>query len=186
MRKFLLLAAGGLLLAGVGAAWSSQGNGDPLDWVSGGGTFGPGCFDGPDNLCFGARRDLSIDAHGGPHGQNATGTSYYGRNETGAATARARDVLCMRVEGNVAVIGGTYLQSTAQGDELFGWAMRVEDNGPPGPGPRDRSGPTFVDPLANWPAGFPKVCPALDEAYFEEVGYLPLHSGDLIVHDGIG
>ena len=185
MRTLLLMLAAGALAA-AGAAWSSQGKGDPLDYVAGGGTFGPGCFDGPDSLCFGARRDLSVDAHGGPKSQNATGISYYGRNEANAATATRRDVLCMRVDGNVAVVGGTYLQPTAGGDEVWGWAMRLEDNGPPGPGPDDRSSPTFIDALASWNEGFPQVCPALDASFFEEVGYLPLHGGDLVVHDGNG
>lgn len=187
MRRTLIVLAAAALFVGAGAAWSSQGSGDPLDAVAGGGTFGPGCWDGPnpDPPCFGTRRDFSIDAHGGPKGQNATGFQYYGRQD-GAGAAPRRDVQCMRVAGNVAVVGGTYIQSTANGDELWGWAMRLEDNGPPGPGPDDRSSATFVDALGNWPEDFPQVCPAIDESYFVANGYQPLHSGDIVVHDGNG
>lgn len=180
MRRFLLLGAVAALLTGAGVASSSQGNVEPLDYVAGGGGFPPGCFDGPDVFCIGARRDFSIDAHSGPKGQNATGVSFFSGPTT---TFPRREVLCLRVDGNRAVVGGTFVHPTLG---LSGWAMLVEDNGPPGPGPDDRTTPTFADPIESWGAGFPKECPPFDADFFVETGFQPLDSGDIVVHDGLG
>jgi hypothetical protein len=178
-----LLALASLVSAGI--AYSAIGQRTPMQHlpaahVYGGGQFGPGTFPNG-NLTFANPRDFSVDAH--KIGTLVTGHVYYGRN--GGLLLLGVDVKCLAVKGNTAAIGGI-VRETGDGQDVgHGFVMFLKDNGSPNSPTRDQSSAAFVDPLEvpGWPAGFPYVCPAPDGP-FNTVGWLDVHSGDVVVRGG--
>lgn len=185
MNKALVALAVIGALIGSGAAYSSATSGGPSDdpFVVGGGRFGPGCFDVQTSFCFANPRDLSIDAHLEKQGTKVSGVGQYGNNDS---TFGIRfDVTCVSVSGNGAAVGGVVRSSSDPTFVGYGALIFLRDNGPPGQATRDRSSPLFLDALAStdWPAGFPYTCPAPDST-FNTIGFLPVHSGDIVVSPG--
>jgi hypothetical protein len=180
-KKIGVHAALLVALVGAGAAYSAIAPRQQLrgqDRVYGGGQFGPGCFSNSD-VCFANPRNFAVDAHG--TGNAARGNSTYGTPGIGD---NYRSVRCLRVDGNMAVVGGIVIRGGSAG---FGYVQYFVDRGGPGLGDRDLISPSLIDPLdaAGWPAGFPDVCPPVTEIpgggapMFRE-----LDEGDLVVAEG--
>jgi hypothetical protein len=179
-----LLAVASLVSAGI--AYSAIGERTllqqfPTAHVYGGGELGPGTFSNG-NFTIARPRDLSVDAH--RIGPVVKGHVYYGVNETGVLMLGG-DVKCLAVSGNRAAVGGVIRESTDPASIGYGFVIFLTDNGSPASPTRDRSSAALVDPLSasGWPAGFPRVCPAPDGP-FNAVGWLDVHSGDVVVQGG--
>jgi hypothetical protein len=144
--------------------------------VYGGGHFGPGCFDGPGNVCFQYPRDFSVDAH--RIAGVVTGTLNYGH---GILLIRGQ-VTCMTVFGNRAAVGGV-VRTTGDGSEIgTPFLFQLVDDGPPTGSSVDRSSAVYLlDPGETFPGqpqGFPYVCPASPDSWY---GYQDLAGGDVVV-----
>jgi hypothetical protein len=178
MRKFLLLVAGALLLAGASVAWSAAGGDGPQqDRLAGGGAFGPGCSDGPVPFCPPRGREFSIDAASNPEGGGAYGTFSYGATGTGVTLVSGR-VTCLHVEDGSAVAGGYIVGSNPLG--VF--FVYMQDRGTAGSFDHDRSSAAFVDPASAAPPGFPNECSPLDNGAFN-TGHFDLTAGDVQITD---
>ena len=179
-KKLGLYAALLVALVGAGAAYSAiaprhQFRGQDRDY--GGGQFGPGCVSNSD-VCFANPRNFAVDAHG--VGNAARGNSTYGTPGIGN---NYRSVRCLRVDGNVAVVGGVVIRGPSAG---FGYVQYFVDRAGPGLGDRDLVSPTFIDPLdaAAWPPRFPNACPSPSELPGGGAPlYRELDEGDVVVRE---
>jgi hypothetical protein len=78
---------------------------------------------------------ISVDAHSGPSGENPSGTADFGFDLPQVITfVNHIDVTCLRVEGNVAVIGGTGYQQADHYSPEIAALVRVVDAGGPNSG----------------------------------------------------
>lgn len=114
-------------------------------------------------------------------GAKVTGEAFYGINDPPPVPILHARITCVSIDGNAAALGGL-IEST---NPPQAWFIFVRDNGPAGGPVRDESTPSFVGALddpAN-PPGFPSVCPAPDDTTINTTGFLPLHSGDIVVHE---
>ena len=181
-RKVLLASLAVLALIPAGLAYSSVKPGSkqlrlPTAHVYGGGHFGPGCFDGPGNLCFAKPRDFSIDAH--RIAGIVTGTLNYG---FGLLLIRGQ-ITCMTVVGNRAAVGGI-VRSTGDGSGIGApFIFQVVDNRPYNGSSADSSSAVYLldpgDTFPGEPAGFPYVCPSSPASWY---GYQDLSGGDVVVN----
>ena len=180
MKRMLTATALALaLLGGAAVAYSAIVSDGVTDqtFVSGGGRFGPGTF--PSGFTIAQPRDFSVDAHVDKKGAKVTGVFYYGNN-SGPSLIADGNVTCVSIEGNRSAVGGVVSSGAFAG---YGFVVFLTDNGTPASAMRDQSSPVFLDVLAStdWPAGFPTVCPTPSSGY-NTIGYLDIHSGDVIVH----
>jgi hypothetical protein len=181
LRKAMLTAAAVLALVLAGFAYSAAGRGPlalgfPTAHVYGGGHFGPGCFDGPGNVCFQYPRDFSVDAH--RIGGVVSGTLNYGH---GILLIQGQ-ITCMTVVGNRAALGGIVRNGTDIGTPFL---LQLVDNGMPNSS-GDRSSAVYLKdagepPFPGEPQGFPYVCPTSTDSWY---GYQDLTGGDVVVQGG--
>jgi hypothetical protein len=149
------------------------------DRVYGGGQFGAGCFSSS-TICFSEPRNFAVDGHADGDGAEPAGNSTYGAP---GGINNLRTITCLRVEGKRAAIGGIIVSDGSPGSWFVQYFV---DRGGPAQGDRDLASPSFIDPpgSAEWPAGFPYVCPSPTiglpsaEPVFREV-----QAGDVVVHD---
>ena len=166
-----------LVMSTAAYATFTGGGPSPDPFVVGGGQFfwTEGPFQPPN-----PQRDFSLDSHVEKKGLKVYGVLRYGRN-TAALEGPARNVSCVSIQGNMAVVGGTRPGSTD------GWVMFFIDNGPPA-GAMDQA--TLVQEFALtdsvWPEGFPNVCPSPTQAESYGLWYESLVGGDIIVSGGAG
>ncbi len=182
MRRFLVLGVGVAVLAAASVAWSAAGGDGPQqDRLAGGGSFGPGCSDGPTPFCIAGERSFSLDAASNPEGGGAYGTYLSGRPGAGQ-TALIGRITCLRVEGGSAVAGGYVAGGTsAVGVDVF--FIYMQDRAEPGVG-SDGASANFLDLSSSpgLPAGFPNECPPVDNGAFDR-GYFTLDGGDVQITD---
>jgi hypothetical protein len=184
VRKFTLYVVALLAVVGASVAYAAASPSAKLqkqDRVYGGGQFGPGCFSSV--ICFANPRNLAVDAHAQGDGTEAAGNSTYG--SPSSTFDQRKDISCLRVDGNRAVIGGTIQSGPGAGDF---YAQYFVDRGGPSaaPGNLDLVSPSFEDsPSAEgWPAGFPSTCPSPTAGFpGGEPVYLELDEGDIVVSD---
>jgi hypothetical protein len=153
MKRWLLLAlvAGAAGLAAAGFARSAGSPNAQLtheDRLYGGGGTNKDCFVPDIGFCRLANVDFAVDAHA-DDGDHAA----YGNLE--ASGAPQRSITCLRVDGGNAVVGG--FTPTSPTPSL--WLQYFVDGRPAG---EDLVSPLYVNPddPADWPAGFPYVCPS--------------------------
>jgi hypothetical protein len=184
VRKFTLYVVALLAVVGASVAYAAASPSAKLqkqDRVYGGGQFGPGCFSSV--ICFANPRNVAVDAHAQGDGTEVAGTSTYG--SPSSTFDQRKDISCLRVDGNRAVIGGTIQSGPGAGDF---YAQYFVDRGGPSaaPGNLDLVSPSFEDsPSAEgWPAGFPSTCPSPTAGFpGGEPVYLELDEGDIVVSD---
>ena len=179
MRKILVAAAilGGIVAVYALTAGAVPNAGPAQDRVFGGGTFAPGCSDGPSPACFAAGREFSLLAVGNPNGLDAYGTFRYGRPDAGVTNTVGR-VTCLSVRGNDAMIGGVIAESADPSFVGGPFMFFVHDTSTAGSFDRDRVSANFVD----LPTAAPADCSQLDSNALG-IGYFTLKTGDVVVED---
>jgi hypothetical protein len=184
-RKRTLVVAVVVALLGAGVAYAAGVPGAKFrkqDRVYGGGQIGPGCFSNS-TICFANARNFAVDAHAQATGREVAGSSTYGA--PGGAD-NYRTVTCVRVEGRAAAIGGRIVSG---GNPGYLYVQYFVDRGGPAQGERDLASPAFIDPAgsAEWPAGFPNVCPSPSSGFAAaEPIFRAVDAGDVVVQDASG
>jgi hypothetical protein len=178
----------GVALAIAGYAYSSVGPNAqlvPQDRLYGGGQTDAGaCFVPDIGFCRPLASNFAIDAHATGDGQAAYGDITGG--SPGFRDAHSQ-ITCLRVHGQNAVVGAVIVTSSDPSVVgLLGLTWYV-DRGTPAFGDRDLTSPTYSGPPgADWPPGFPNVCPSPDEGV-PAVGlfrsFVPITHGDIVVQD---
>lgn len=183
MRKLVFFALIVAAVLGASAAYSASSPSAKLqkqDRVYGGGQVGAGCYLPDFGICFDTPRYFSVDSHAESDGRRAVGNSNYGIPDVRDG---GRNITCLAVEGNKALIGGVIESGPNSG---FWYAQFFVDNGMPGTGSRDLASPTIFDPAgaSTWPARFPNVCPSPITGWpgFAPT-YRPVDQGDVVVQD---
>ena len=179
MKRIALALVAAAALAGAGMAISSGGPNEKLASQSrayGGGQFYP--FGGV------VTRAFALDAHvdGGGNGA-AYGTWDYGP-PTGPWHVRG-DVTCMKVDGNVAIVGGWVKDSERSDLQGLAFLTYVRDNGTPGDGAQDEASVSWFGGTSgtngDFPTSFPQTCPAGVNSFTDEPAiWFPL-TGDVVV-----
>jgi len=181
--KLALLPVVGLAaLAIAGFAYSSGGPNAQLaaqDRVYGGGGTEPGCFVPDIGFCRPSSTNFAIDAHAGQDGNAASGDYVNATSHN--------EVTCLAVHGKNAVVGGISVSAANPANVGSYFATFYVDNGPAGSG-ADLVSPNYVGPAdpANWPPGFPYVCPSPDTgapAFGLVRSFIPVSRGDIVVQD---
>ena len=176
---FLVLIALPVVLAVAGYAHSTQGPNAQLahmDRLYGGGGTDKDCFVPDIGFCRQVTTDFAIDAQA-----TANGHAAYGSME-GIAGAQ-RSVTCLSIDGGNAVVGGFTLPLSSDAPQL--WLQYFVDNGP---GVQDLVSPLYLNPddPADWPPGFPYVCPSPDVGV-DGLGifrsFIHVVRGDIVVQD---
>jgi len=119
------VALGGLLGTSAGAYSAFLGGGpSPDPFVVVGGHIVP-----PSTTGFNiGPRDFSVDAHVEKKGTKTYGILRYGNNENANESRRLGDVLCINIQGNRAVVGGTTRGSNpAEGRSSSSTTARLAD-----------------------------------------------------------
>ena len=180
LALIVTLAAGTLAIAGL--AYSSGGPNAQLvaqDRLYGGGGTDPGCFVPDIGFCRTVPTNFAIDAHATRTGQAAYGDMVSGNGH--------KQVTCLAVDGNNAVIGGTIVAAPDPSIDGFLFVQFFVDNGTIAFG-GDLASPFYNGPAdpSGWPPGFPYVCPSPDSGA-PEFGlirsFLPISRGDVVVQD---
>jgi hypothetical protein len=178
------LIVGAVLLAavvGTGVAYSAASPSVKLakqDRLWGGGYVAPGtCSTNVPDFCPPAPRHFAFDAHAEGDGSGAVGNSSF-NNQT------SRTVTCLRVDGDTATVGGVVVEGTL-GNPGDYYLQHFVDRGTSSPASqRDlASGHYTGPPSADWPEGFPYVCPPADETTSVPPVYLEMAGGDITVQD---
>jgi len=169
-------------LAVAGFAYPTGGPNAQLvgqDRLYGGGGTDAGCFVPDIGFCRLATTDFSVDAH-------ATGTGNAAYGDIVARNGSHSQVTCLAVDGGNAVVGTRIL--TDPNPDHVGWltATFYVDNGP---GQVDLVSPNYTGPddPADWPLGFPFVCPSPDTgspAFGLIRSFIPISRGNIVVQDG--
>lgn len=170
-------------LVGAALAYSSDGPNAQLvnqDRLYGGGGTDPGCFVPDIGFCRVVPTNFAVDAHA-----TATDQAAYGDL---VSSNGHKEVTCLAVDGNNAVIGGIIVSAPDPSIDGFLFAQFFVDNGTIAFG-GDFASPFYVGPAdpSGWPPGFPDVCPSPDTGA-PDFGlirsFLPISRGDIVVQDG--
>lgn len=183
MRKLMFVAVALTAVVGAGVAYSASSPSAKLqkqDRVWGGGYVAPGtCSINDPTFCPPGARHYAVDAHAEGDGGGAVGTSAF----NGATSI---DVTCLRVDGDTATVGGVIGEAVpgafSPGDYFLQYFV---DRGTSSPAAqRDLATGIFAyPPNAEWPEGFPNVCPPAGAAPGFPAIYLELLGGDINVQD---
>lgn len=179
MKKWLLVAALGAVVATAGLATAGSPPGPAQDRVYGGGSFAGGgtCSDGATPFCPALSREFSILAEANPDGKGAYGSFRYGVPQAGQTLVVGR-VTCLTVRGNDAIAGGVIVEHPDPAFVGGSFAMLFRDLADAGSSTRDRVSAGFVD----FPSAPPADCSQLDSNAFDS-GYFALTTGDVAVED---
>jgi hypothetical protein len=177
-----LVAFAAIALAGGAYAYASGGPNAqlvPQDRLYGGGGTDPGCFVPDIGFCRVVPTNFAIDAHA-----SSTDEAAYGDL---VSASGHKQVTCLAVDGNNAVIGGVIVSAPDPSSEGSFFAQFFVDNGTIAFG-GDFASPFYVGPAdpSAWPPGFPDVCPSPDTGA-PDFGlirsFLPISRGDIVVQD---
>jgi hypothetical protein len=185
MRTLMLVAVALTAVVGAGVAYSASSPSAKLakqDRVWGGGHVAAGsCSVNVPTFCPPDARNFAVDAHAEGDGSGAAGNSAYNAHAS-------RTVTCLSVNGNKAAIGGVVLVGGNIGNPGDVYVQYFVDRGT-----TSLSTPqhdymsaiyTVTPPLnAEWPEGFPYVCPPAEGTSTLPPVYLEIDGGDVSVQD---